>query len=350
MSEDGLKEIVVISGKGGTGKTSVAASLAFLADRPVIADCDVDAADMHLLLAPRIRKRHEFYSGREAVIQEDRCTGCGGCASVCRFGAVRPFSAKAVLDDGSSALSTCQDCDYCVRSCPVRNEAVIRELRGTSGENPPPVFSIDPLGCEGCGVCVHACPSQAIRFPERLCGEWMVSDTRCGPLVHARLAAAAENSGKLVSTVRREARRVAEAEGRNVIIVDGPPGIGCPVIATVTGATSVLVVTEPSVAGEHDLGRVLSLTRHFSLPTAVCVNKWDLNPGMTERIEEKARTEGASIAGRIRYDRGVTRAQVKAKTVVETRAPSAEDILNVWKGLSNITKRNIWRGQNHEAS
>lgn len=288
-----MKELVVISGKGGTGKTSVTASFAVLADRPVIADCDVDAADLHLVLSPRINERHEFRSGHEAIICEEKCTGCGECLTYCRFNAVRTNGKPA-------------------------------------GEQR---FSIDSISCEGCGVCVRFCPEKAIDFPERLCGEWMVSDTRCGPMVHARLGVAAENSGKLVSTVRREARRIADAENRSLIIVDGPPGIGCPVIASVTGATQLLVVSEPTVSGEHDLGRVLALTRHFSIPTVACVNKWDLNPEMTERIEDRACRAGARVVGRIRYDRAVTLAQMQELAVVETEAPCAKDIQYIWKQL-----------------
>jgi MinD superfamily P-loop ATPase len=289
-----MRELVVVSGKGGTGKTSIAASFAVLADRPVIADCDVDAADLHLVLSPRVRERHEFRSGHEAVIRQEDCSGCGVCVSDCRFGAV----VASGTADG-------------------------REQ-----------FSIDPIACEGCGVCVKFCPRQAITLRERLCGEWMVSETRCGPMVHARLGVAAENSGKLVSTVRQEARRIAEEERRPIVIVDGPPGIGCPVIASVTGATLVLVVTEPTVSGEHDLERVLTLTRHFDIPAAVCVNKWDLNPEMTQLIEEKARLAGARAVGRIRYDPAVTRAQMLERTVVETRVQCADDFRGVWNELN----------------
>jgi len=288
-----MKEIVIISGKGGTGKTSLTASFAILADRPVIADCDVDAADLHLILSPRTQERHAFRSGHEAVIRPEDCIGCGICLDYCRFEAVK------------------------------RSE-------DPSGEA---VFTIDPVSCEGCGVCVRFCPTEAIDFPERLCGEWMISETRCGPMVHARLGIAAENSGKLVSTVRQEARRIAEEESRSLILVDGPPGIGCPVIASLTGASLVLAVTEPTVSGEHDLERVLSLTRHFNIPALVCVNKWDLNPGMTERVEEKARRMGARIAGRIRYDRSVTLAQLQERAVVEIEAPCVEDIQRLWGDL-----------------
>jgi MinD superfamily P-loop ATPase len=288
-----MKELVVISGKGGTGKTSLTASFAALADRPVIADCDVDAADLHLILSPRVNERHEFRGGHQAVIRQADCIGCGACLAYCRFEAVRM--------NGQGA-----------------GEAT---------------FSIDPLSCEGCGVCVRFCPVEAIDFPERLCGEWMVSETRCGPMVHARLGMAAENSGKLVSTVRREARRIAEDKGHPLVLVDGPPGIGCPVIASVTGASLVLAVTEPTLAGEHDLERVLSLARHFSIPAAICVNKWDLNVEMTERIESKVQQVGARMVGRIRYDRTVTLAQMQERAVVETDGPAAEDVRHIWDQL-----------------
>jgi MinD superfamily P-loop ATPase len=290
MPESKIQELVIISGKGGTGKTSIAASFAVLAGFPVIADCDVDAADMHLILAPSVRERHEFRCGNEAVIRPDDCTACGRCRDLCRFDA-------------------------------------IAEVKGGGS------YVVDPVACEGCGVCVRFCPAQAIDFPEVMQGEWMVSETRSGPMLHARLGIAAENSGKLVSTVRREARRLAEEKGHRLVLVDGPPGIGCPVIASMTGTSQTLVVTEPTVSGEHDLERVLKLARHFDIPTAVCVNKWDLNPEMTERIEALAVRSGARIAGRIRYDRAVTLAQIQEKAVVEIDAPSAGDIRLVWESL-----------------
>jgi len=328
-----IRELVVISGKGGTGKTSLAASFAVLAERPVIADCDVDAADLHLVLSPRVKERHEFRSGHEAVIRPQDCTGCGTCLTHCRFGAVLTPEVQDERRAPGRARMNCSDCEYCERSCDSRTNAIIGDIMEAMGLARTAAYAIDPIACEGCGACVRFCPAKAIDFPERLSGEWLVSETRCGPMVHARLGVAAENSGKLVSLVRREARRIAESEGRSQIIVDGPPGIGCPVIASVTGATLVLAVTEPTVSGEHDLERVLALARHFSIPAAVCVNKWDLNPGMTGRIEDEARKAGARVVGRIRYDRAVTLAQMRERAVVETEAACGPDIQRVWDEL-----------------
>lgn len=286
------KELVVISGKGGTGKTSLLASFAALAQNAVLADCDVDAADLHLILAPKLERRETFKSGREAVIRQDDCIRCGACLAHCRFDAVKM--------DGRAA-----------------------------GEAS---FTIDPIACEGCGVCVHFCPQKAVDFPECLCGEWYVSKTRFGSMVHARLGIAAENSGKLVSIVRREAKRLAEEQGCRWILVDGPPGIGCPVIASITGASGVLAVTEPTLSGEHDLERVLGLAKHFGIRSAVCVNKWDINPEMADRIERKGAAFGAVAVGRIPYDRAVTDAQVSGVTVVEHNGgPAAGSIRQIWE-------------------
>ena len=289
-----MKELIILSGKGGTGKTSLTASFAVLAQRPVIADCDVDAADLHLVLSPTLRERHVFMSGHQAVIRPDECCNCDICLPLCRFEAI----SVADTADGSQT------------------------------------YRVDPSACEGFGVCVESCPTEAIDFPERRCGEWMISDTACGPMVHARLGVAAENSGKLVTTVRQQAQRIAEEGNHPIIIVDGPPGIGCPVIASVTGASHVLLVTEPSLSGEHDLERVLALTRHFGIPTSVCVNKWDISAEMCERIEVNARKAGARVVSRVRYDPSVTRAQIDQRAVVETDCPSAEDIRRVWQELA----------------
>jgi MinD superfamily P-loop ATPase len=294
-----MNELVVISGKGGTGKTSILASFAALAGNVVLADADVDAADLHLLLAPTLRRREEFRCGHEAVIRQGDCIGCGACLARCRFEAVR---------------------------------------MGKGGVGAGRV-TIDPTACEGCGVCVKACPVEAIDFPEKISGEWYVSDTRFGPLVHARLNPGGENSGKLVSQVRAAARELAAERGGDTVLVDGPPGVGCPVIAAISGAAQVLVVTEPTLSGLHDLQRVLELTRHFSLPTAVCVNRWDINPDLTARIEAAARAAGAVVAGRIRYDRAVTQAQVAGRSVVEIGVSAVgDDIRGVWANLSAMRR------------
>ena len=287
-----MKEIVVVSGKGGTGKTSVCASLAVLAAPAVVADCDVDAADMHLLLSPEVGGEVEFRSGHSAVIDPAKCTACGKCLELCRFGAV-------------------------VKSAEDR-------------------YLIDPVGCEGCSVCARFCPTGAIAMEERVCGVWMVSSARTGPLVHARLAPAAENSGRLVSLVRGEAKRIAMEKGLETVICDGPPGIGCPVIASSTGASRGLAVTEPTLSALHDLERVLSLAAHFSIPSAVCINKHDINPDITERIESRLRERSVPVAGRIGYDPCFTRSLLQGMTVVETDSPAAAEIVRLWEGLLAI--------------
>ena len=278
--KNSVQELVVISGKGGTGKTSIVASFAALARRAVLADCDVDAADLHLILAPEIKRREAFRSGHRAAIRQSDCAQCGECARLCRFDAVRQLERR----DGTVT------------------------------------YAINPVACEGCGVCVRFCPQQAIDFPERTCGEWLVSDTRFGPLVHAKLGVAAENSGKLVSVVRSEARNVAKTRGLDLVLIDGSPGIGCPVIASLTGASLALVVTEPTLSGEHDLQRVLQLAEHFGIPVMVCVNKWDLNPSMTQRIEQTAAAHGAMVARRVRYDTAVTSAQIREQSAVDRKS------------------------------
>ena len=281
-----MKELVVVSGKGGTGKTSLVASFAALAKNKVMADCDVDAADLHLVLDPTVQHKEDFSGGKIARILADRCTACGQCKEVCRFDAV------------------------------------------SEGE----AFSIDPVDCEGCGVCVWNCPEEAILFEAAINGQWFISGTRYGPMVHARLGIAEENSGKLVTLVRSQAKRIAEEEDRDLVIVDGSPGIGCPVIASITGADLVLVVTEPTLSGKHDMERVAELTRHFGIPAMVCVNKWDLYPTIAEEIETDALGRGMKVAGRVRYDKAVTKAQVVGTSVVEyTGGAITEEIKSVWR-------------------
>lgn len=287
-----MKELVIISGKGGTGKTSVAASFATLAPNVVVADCDVDAADLHLVLEPQILKRHDFSGGFNATVRSAQCKGCGTCLEFCRFDAVK-------IEQGSA--------------------------------------QIDAIACEGCGVCCHFCPEKAIDFVPVVNGQWFLSATCHGPMVHARLGIAQENSGKLVSLIRRQAKQVAKSEDRDLIIIDGSPGTGCPVIASLTGADQLLAVTEPTMSGRHDLKRVADLAAHFGAPLAVCINKWDLNPSLTRLIENDARQRYLPVVGRIRYDRAVTDAQIHRRTVVEHATSGATtDIKKLWQAVSAL--------------
>jgi MinD superfamily P-loop ATPase len=293
-----MKELVVISGKGGTGKTSIVASFATLVDSVILADCDVDAADLHLVLEPTVVEKDDFVGGSCARILSEACTGCGKCEEVCRFGAVVQESS----DDGKAEK----------------------------------VFRVDPIACEGCGVCAYFCPEDAVEFAPVVNGQWFISDTRRGPMLHAKLGVAAENSGKLVSLLRRHARRIAEEQKRDLVLVDGAPGIGCPVIASITGADLVLVVTEPTRSGLHDLRRVSDLTKHFGIETLVCVNKWDLNQELTLEIEAEARQRSLRVAGRVRYDQVVTKAQISKQSVVEySKDGIAKDIKQLWFEVLN---------------
>ncbi|HOA75201.1 MAG TPA: ATP-binding protein [Phycisphaerae bacterium] len=288
-----MKELVIISGKGGTGKTSICASLAVLSGGCVVADCDVDAADLHLVLSPKVQRREPFTAGKRARIKAGHCTACGKCEELCRFEAIR--------------------------------------FDGPGNGKVAKTFRVDALACEGCGVCTWFCAEEAIEFVPTVGGEWFISETRCGPMVHAKLGIAESNSGKLVSIVRQNARRLAEERGHDLVIIDGSPGVGCPVIASITGASLVLAVTEPTPSGLHDLTRVVQLTRHFGAPVIVCVNKWDLNPQMSDAIDAFCREQSIPVAGRIRYDRAFTRAQIQSRTVVEASNDGvAEDIRSLW--------------------
>ncbi len=274
-----MKELVVISGKGGTGKTSVVASFAALANNAVIVDCDVDAADLHLILQPRIVQREDFTAGSKARIKPGHCTACGKCEELCRFDAIY--------------------------------------FDGPGNGRVPKTFRVDTIACEGCGVCFDFCAENAIEFEPAVCGQWFISETRCGPMVHARLGIAAENSGKLVTQLRRTAQQVAAGQKREMILCDGSPGIGCPVIASLTGASLALFVVEPTVSGEHDFLRVAQLARQLGVPGIMAVNKSDLNDSATENLQALARERGIAVAGRIPYDRAVTEAQIARKSVVE---------------------------------
>lgn len=274
------------------------ASFAALAQNKVMADCDVDAADLHLVLSPEVIRREEFSGGKTAAVVAEQCAGCGKCASVCRF--------DAIIFDGPP------------------NDVVGKTYR------------IDPIACEGCGVCAHVCPVDAIALAPSINGEWFVSETRHGPMVHAKLGIAEENSGKLVTTIRREAKSLAEQRGLDLIIIDGSPGIGCPVIASITGASLVLIVTEPTLSGMHDLDRVADLAAHFKIATAVCVNKSDINPEMTEAIRSRCRERGIDVLGEIRYDTAVTKAQIQGKSVVEyDECPASGDIRSLWDAVTH---------------
>ncbi|MBW2055686.1 MAG: 4Fe-4S binding protein [Deltaproteobacteria bacterium] len=282
-----MKELVVISGKGGTGKTSIMAAFASLAKNKVLCDADVDAADLHLLTDPEIKNRHDFQGGGIAVIDPDKCTQCGLCRELCRW------------------------------------EAISEQ------------FEVDSIECEGCGVCVDFCPEQAIEFPLSTCGQWFISDTRFGPMVHARLGIAEENSGKLVTLIRQEAKKLAEKNKLDLIITDGPPGVGCPVIASIGGATALLIVTEPTVSGLHDMERVAQLAAHFKVPGMVCVNKFDLNTDQTQAIEKLAKEKNMTVLERIPFDPIFTKSMVQGKTIFEynTESITGQAVKQLWRKI-----------------
>jgi MinD superfamily P-loop ATPase len=286
-----MKELVIISGKGGTGKTSIVAAFASLAVNKVLSDADVDAADLHLIMNPQATERHDFQAGHSAIINLERCTACGLCRDLCRY--------NAISED----------------------------------------YIVNRLDCEGCGVCVYFCPEKAVDFPLKTCGEWYLSETRFGPMVHARLGIAEENSGKLVTLVRQEARKMAEAKRLDLILTDGPPGIGCPVIASLGGASAALIVTEPTVAGRHDMERVAQLADFFRVPVMVCVNKADLNPDSAREIQQYAEKKGYVFLGAIPFDPVFTKAMVAGQTVIEydNHTEAAAALRQIWqKVLSQL--------------
>jgi MinD superfamily P-loop ATPase len=284
-----IKELVILSGKGGTGKTSLTAAFASVAENSVLCDADVDAADLHLLMDPDVQRRTDFMGGNTAIIDSEKCSQCGQCLELCRF--------DAISDQ----------------------------------------FIIDEIDCEGCGVCVDLCPEQAIDFPVNKCGEWFISNTRFGAMVHARLGIAEENSGKLVTLVRQEAKKVAQEHHLKLIITDGPPGVGCPVIASIGGATAALVVTEPTVSGLHDMQRVLELARHFNVPCMLCINKFDLNLDQTAAVEKIAEAKNIPIVGKVPFDPDFTRSMVQGMTLFEydDRCDLSITIKQVWETVRN---------------
>ena len=298
---DHYKEITVISGKGGTGKTSVTASFAVMAGQSVLADNDVDAADLHLILKPAILEKHPFASGKKAEIDAKKCIGCGKCSAACHFDAIR-FDGPA-------------------------NDIVGQTYR------------IDPFACEGCGLCRLVCPVQAVKTERAVTGQWFVSATQCGPMVHARLGIAEENSGRLVTQVRNRAAQMAEEVRLDKIIGDGPPGTGCPVIASVSGADLALIVTEPTVSGVHDMERVLKLAAHFRVPALVVINKADLNADQAARIARIAEENRSRVVGRIPFDRKVNDALMAGKTVVDYGDSAAADALRgIWAEVQKALK------------
>jgi MinD superfamily P-loop ATPase len=292
-----MKQLVVLSGKGGTGKTTVTAALAHLASQEfsiVLADADVDAANLELVLDPQKLETGDFAGGKLAVIDPERCTACGACAEACRFDALIP-----------------------------------------GGE----VYQVDALACEGCAACHYQCPAEAIQMVEQRAGQWFRSDTRFGPLFHARLFAGQENSGKLVTLVKQQARALALKSGADLLLVDGPPGIGCAVIAASAGADQALHVVEPTVSGAHDLERVMATTDHFGVPSLVAINKADLNPTRSDEIAAFCAERGVEVVGRIPYDTMVTEAMVHGQPVTAyVDGAVAEALKGIWQRVCDLTR------------
>lgn len=282
-----MKELVIVSGKGGTGKTSISAALAFLSPQKVMVDCDVDAANFHLISSAVIKQTHDFKAGFEPHIDEEACTHCATCTDLCRFGAIT-----------AGVIST-------------------------------------PLHCEGCGVCAFNCPEHAITMQEKEAGQWFVSDTRFGQLIHAELGLAIENSGKLVSKVRQEAKKIATTNHLPLIITDGPPGIGCPAIAALSGASLALAVVEPSLSSMHDLERLVKLVYHFNLPITVCINKSTLHQENTKQIIDFCNSKAIPIAGQLPYSDAFRTAVQSGKTVMEIADEDVkEQMTKLWHNLA----------------
>ncbi len=284
-----MRQLTVLSGKGGTGKTTITASLAALANNPVIADCDVDAPDLHMLLHPEISEPQEFKGSKLAEINMDKCIQCGLCQKACRF--------EAITD-----------------------------------------FKVDAMRCEGCGTCVLVCPENAMRLKERVCGQAFISKTKYGMMSHALLFPGESNSGKLVTLVRHNARKIAEKEKSSFILIDGPPGLGCPVIASVSGIDLGVIVTEPTLSGIHDMKRGLKLLNHFKVLSLICINKYDINMENTRRIERFCRKQEIEIIGKVSFDSIVTEAMVNGKTIIEysPRSAVAKEVEAIWEEISSL--------------
>lgn len=281
-----IQEITILSGKGGTGKTSITAALAALAEKTVFTDCDVDAADLHLLLNPQVNEENTFDSGSKAVIDPDKCIACGICMDNCRFDAIHHTASK---------------------------------------------YAVDPYKCEGCKLCQRLCPVKAINMVTNFNNFWYVSETRFGPMIHAHMGPGEENSGKLVSVVRNKAKEIAREKDFDFILNDGPPGIGCPVIASLTGVQKVLLVVEASKTGLHDIKRLSELTKKFGIETFALINKQDLNFEMTKKAEELLLELGVPLLGKLNFDDRFVKAMIEEKTIVEF-APNSE-ITNTLKQI-----------------
>lgn len=288
-------EIVILSGKGGTGKTSITAAFASLAKHAVFTDCDVDAADLHLVLSPDIYRTEEFSSGAKAIVDTDKCTGCGLCQDVCRFSAL--------------------------------------EFNGN-------IPVIDEYACEGCGLCSIVCPVDAISVQNYNNNQIYFANCRFDPMVYGKLGVAEENSGKLVSKIRQYARELAQKHDAGIIVTDGPPGIGCPVISSVTGSDLVLAVTEPTMSGWHDLERLIEMIGGFKTPVYVVINKYDLNEEMTQRIEQNLQSRNIQVLGRIPYSESMVLALLEAKTINEFDPEGwiAGELKRIWDILSNHSR------------
>jgi len=288
MEQNQIKQLAIVSGKGGTGKTTIAAAFAALARNKVMVDCDVDAADLHLLLKPKVLVQEKYFGGRSPHVDLEKCTQCGLCTEICRFNAI---------DNGV----------------------------------------VNPISCEGCGFCSHLCPENAIIMEEGFSGDWFISQTPHGPFVHARLGIGEENSGKLVTVVRKQAMEIAKGENLELILIDGPPGIGCPVTASLTGVNLVLAITEPTLSGIHDLERILKLSTHFKIPSMVCINKFDINLQNAQEIASYCEVNGSRLIGKIPYESKVVEALVNRKTVMDYPCNDVQEIVwNMWREVEAI--------------
>jgi MinD superfamily P-loop ATPase len=283
-----MKEITILSGKGGTGKTSVSAAFASIAGNSVICDCDVDASDLFILLDPVLKEKHSFESGAKVCIDQEKCSGCALCYEHCRF------------------------------------EAISKEENNT--------YVINETLCEGCLLCEKLCPEKAVISQETFDNQWFVSETLYGPFVHARMEPGQENSGKLVTQLRRKAKEIASEKELEFIISDGPPGIGCPVIAAITGSKHIMLVIEPTKSGLHDADRLIDLASSFQIPISAIINKYDIFPAMTMKIEEYLAQKNVEYLGRIPFDPLMLEALAVRKNIVEyaENAPTSMILKDIW--------------------